>query len=255
MMDPMKVAILAGGMGSRMSENGQAKSKALAEIGENPILWHLIKYYQHYGFTESVIALGYMAGAIQSYFENAGYQRLPTNGTGQTQRWRNGALDVTLVDTGPDTENGGRIKRLAPYLSDGTFMLTWCDGLADVDLPRLIEFHRSHGRLATLTAVHPPGRFGRLSMVGDRVSEFSEKTVSEDEWINGAFFVLEPEVFDYIEGDQTQFERDTLARLAREGQLMAYRHRSFWQCMDTMKEQRALDAMWRERAAPWKVWE
>lgn len=251
----MKIAILAGGLGSRMDEQAQIKSKALAEIGGHPILWHLLKYYHHFGFDEFVIALGHMGDSIRSYFETSGYRMAPSDGYQPNQRWCNGSIEVNLVDTGLNTENGGRIKRLAPYLNDETFMLTWCDGLADVDLQRLRAFHDAHGRLATLTAVHPPGRFGRLTMDGERVRVFDEKAVFEEEWINGAFFVLEPGVFDYIEGDHTQFEQDTLRRLAAVGELMAYRHASFWQCMDTVKEQRALDAMWRNNTAPWKVWE
>ena len=252
----MKVAILAGGQGTRLTEETRVKSKAMVPIGDQPILWHLLKYYEHFGCKQFVIALGHQADSVRQYFVEKLRSKPVSDGARMlVQPQAEPGWTVELIDTGLGTETGGRIKRLAPYLDGAPFMLTWCDGLSDVDLPRLIEFHRSHGRLATLTAVHPPGRFGRLSMVGDRVSEFSEKTVSDDEWINGAFFVLEPGVFNYIEGDHTQFERDTLAHLAQEGQLMAYRHRSFWQCMDTVKEQRALDAMWRERAAPWKVWE
>jgi glucose-1-phosphate cytidylyltransferase len=249
----MKVAILAGGLGSRMNEQSQTKPKAMAEIGGQPILWHIIKYYHHWGFNEFVVALGHLGSAISDHFREI-YTEIPRDDPA-SQQLRNGSIDLTLVDTGPNTENGGRIKRLAPYLKGQTFMLTWCDGLADVDLRELVQFHKAHGRAATLTAVHPPGRFGRLTMEKDRIVAFDEKTIFEDEWINGAFFVLEPKVLDYIDGDSTQFEQDTLRRLAAEGELMGYRHNSFWQCMDTVKEQRALDAMWRNDSAPWKVWE
>ena len=248
----MKVAILAGGLGSRMSEQSQIKPKALAEIGDDPIIWHIMQYYHQWGFNEFVIALGHLGTAISDYFKRTG-AAVPSEDPA-SQLWRKGPMEVTLVDTGLNTENGGRIKRLGPYLNGETFMLTWCDGLADVDLRKLIQFHKAHGRAATLTAVHPPGRFGRLAMEKDRIVAFDEKAVFEQEWINGAFFVLEPKVLDYIEGDNTQFEQDTLRRLAAEGELMGYRHASFWQCMDTVKEQKALDAMWRNGSAPWKIW-
>ena len=162
---------------------------------------------------------------------------------------------VELVETGQETQSGGRIKRLAPYLHQAPFMLTWCDGLSDVDLHRLRAFHEAHGRLATLTAIHPPARFGRLTLAGDRVAAFQEKVVDQDDWINGAFFVVEPGVFEYIEGDEVSWERGPLAQLAAEGQLVAYRHEDFWQCMDTLHEAEYLSGLWEEGAAPWKIWE
>jgi glucose-1-phosphate cytidylyltransferase len=251
----MKVAILAGGQGTRLAEETRVKSKAMVRIGDQPILWHLLKYYEHYGYTHFVIALGYQADSIREYFVDTLHSTPVSNGVQTVVRpkaepnWK-----VELIDTGLETMSGGRIKRLAPYL-DGPFMLTWCDGLADVDLPRLREFHRGHGRLATLTAVHPPARFGRLTLAGNRIAAFREKTIDPDEWINGAFFVLEPGVFEYIAGDDTQWEREPLSRLAADGELMAHRHDGFWRCMDTLKEAQDLNALWRRGAAVWKVWE
>lgn len=250
----MKVAILAGGQGARLAEETRAKSKAMVRIGEQPILWHLLKYYEHYGYSQFVIALGCHAASIRQYFVEELDSDPVCNGVQMAVRPKaEPRWTVELIDTGLETMSGGRIKRLAPYL-DGPFMLTWCDGLADVDLPRLRAFHRAHGRLATLTAVHPPARFGRLSLAGDRITAFREKTIDPDEWINGAFFVLEPGVLEYIAGDQTQWEREPLSRLAAAGELMAHRHEGSWQCMDTLKEAHDLDALWRRGAAFWKVW-
>lgn len=251
----MKVAVLAGGQGTRLVEETRSKSKALVQIGDRPILWHLLRYYEHFGYHEFVVALGYRADSIQAWFAAAGHRRDDVEPAGPCQRWRAGNLLVDLVDTGSDTETGGRIKRLRPYLGGERFMLTWCDGLSDVDLRALLDFHVAHGRFATLTTVRPPGRFGRLALDGDRVTAFHEKEPFEHEWINGAFFVLEPPVLDWIEDDEASFERDVLPKLAHEGQLMAYRHQAFWQCMDTLKEAQDLDRMWRSGTAPWQVWE
>jgi glucose-1-phosphate cytidylyltransferase len=253
----MKVAILAGGLGSRLVEETRAKSKAMVRLGSQPILWHLLKYYEHFGFSEFVIALGYRGDSIRSYFEELGARRPAVSDGPRTIYYPRAepGWAVELVETGLETQSGGRIKRLAPSLDGAPFMLTWCDGLADVDLDRLRAFHEAHGRLATLTAVHPPARFGRLTLVGDRIAAFQEKVVDEHDWINGAFFVLEPGVFEYVAGDETSWERGPLAQLAAEGQLMAYRHESFWQCMDTLHEAQYLSGLWAEGAAPWKVWE
>ena len=255
----MKVAILAGGQGARLGEETEEIPKALAEIGGRPILWHVMRYYLHFGFDRIVVALGYKGDMIRGYFNGAAQAGGPhgnsrpgaagPNGADAAPAWR-----LDLVDTGPDTQTGGRIKRLAPHLGNETFMLTWCDGLADIDLRALLAFHRGHGRLATLTAIHPPARFGRVTLNGDVVSAFAEKPRDPAEWINGAFFVLEPGVFDYIEGDRTEWDRETLPRLARDGELMAYRHESFWHCMDTLKDKRDLQALWDGGAAPWQVW-
>jgi glucose-1-phosphate cytidylyltransferase len=253
----MKTAILAGGLGSRLVEETRAKSKAMVRLGAQPILWHLLKYYEHYGFNEFVIALGYRGDSIRSYFEDLGARRPSVTDGPCTVVYPQAepGWTVELVETGLETQSGGRIKRLAPYLYRAPFMLTWCDGLSDVDLHRLRAFHETHRRLATLTAIHPPARFGRLSLVGDRVAAFQEKVVDQNDWINGAFFVVEPGVFEYIAGDDTSWERGPLAQLAEEGQLVAYRHEDFWQCMDTLHEAQYLSSLWEEGAAPWKIWE
>ena len=252
----MKVAILAGGQGTRLVEETRAKAKAMVRIGERPILWHLLKYYAHFGFGEFVIALGYQADSIRQYFVEALGASTESAGPRLLARPRaEPGWTVELIDTGAKSDTGGRIKRLAPYLADAPFMLTWCDGLADIDLRALAAFHRAHGQLATLTAVHPPPRFGRLALAGDAVSAFREKEVEADEWINGAFFVLEPGVFEYIDGDRDSFERATLPRLVAAGRaLRAYRHGGFWQCMDTLKEAEDLNRLWRSGRAPWRVW-
>jgi glucose-1-phosphate cytidylyltransferase len=236
----MKVAILAGGYGSRYYQETRRRPKPMIEVGGEPLLWHIFRHYAHFGFDEFVVAMGYKAEVIREYF--AGH--LPP------ASWR-----VELVDTGAETQTGGRIKRLAPALGGSTFMLTWGDGVADVDLRELLAFHRHHGRLATVTAVHPPSRFGHLEIAGDgHVSRFEEKPERGHDWINGAYFVLEPGALDYIEGDQSQWERGPMERLARDGELMAYRHEGFWQCMDTSADHRLLEELWRTGRAPWKLW-
>jgi glucose-1-phosphate cytidylyltransferase len=254
----VKVAILAGGVGSRLSEETEAKPKPMVEIGGRPILWHIMKHYYQHGFEDFVVALGYKGEYIKRWALDLAVMQgdVTISGDGrviphegQRDNWF-----VTLVDTGVETQTGGRIKRLAPHLGEGTFMLTWGDGVSDVDLHRLLEFHRSHGRLATMTAVRPPARFGHMLLDGPLVTEFSEKPQAREGWINGAFFVLEPAVMDYIDGDMTHWEREPLERLAAEGQLMAYRHESFWQCMDTLRDKVLLDAMWASGEAPWKTW-
>ncbi|HPO59105.1 MAG TPA: glucose-1-phosphate cytidylyltransferase, partial [Anaerolineaceae bacterium] len=224
------------------------------------ILWHIMKIYSHQGFKDFVIALGYKGEVIKRYMVD--YVNLARNITvdmrvgqvqvhdGETEDWC-----VELVDTGAKTQTGGRIKRLAPYIGSETFMLTWGDGVADIDLHKLLAFHRSHGKLATLTAVRPPARYGHMQFDGDQIVEFVEKPQIGEGWINGAFFVLEPQVFDYIDGDDTVWEREPLERLARDGQLMAYKHTSFWQCMDTLREKYYLENLWASGNAPWKIWE
>jgi glucose-1-phosphate cytidylyltransferase len=259
-IDGIKTVILAGGLGTRLSEETELRPKPMVNIGDYPILWHIMKHYAHYGCAEFFIALGYKGEVIKRYMLE--YHTL--NGsmsvdfsTGEVisrakecEEWL-----VHLMDTGQLTNTGGRLKRLEPWLSDGTFMLTYGDGVSDVDLEALLRFHRSHGRMATVTAVRPPARFGGLVFDGDMVVEFTEKPQIGEGWINGGFLVLEPEVFQYIEGDETNLEADVLERLAGDGELAAFRHERFWQCMDTLRDKRFLDGMWNENRAPWRVWE
>lgn len=255
----MKTVILAGGLGTRLSEETSARPKPMVEIGGMPILWHIMKVYGAAGFHEFVLALGYKADVIKSFFLD--YSRFRNNLTvdlgsgaaeihdGEREDWT-----VHLVDTGLDTQTGGRLKRLAGWLGDGTFMMTYGDGVAEIDLKALLAFHRGHGRLATVTAVRPPARFGALELDGDTVASFSEKPQGGEGWINGGFFVLEPGVLDYLGGDATVFEQGALETLASEGQLGAYRHEGFWQCMDTLRDVRQLNAVWEQGCAPWAVW-
>jgi glucose-1-phosphate cytidylyltransferase len=256
----MKVGILAGGLGTRLAEETEALPKPMIEIGGKPMLWHIMKHYAHHGFSDFVIALGYKGEVIKRYMVE--YCSLASNLTvhlgegrvelheGERENWT-----AELIETGLYTATAGRIKRLAPYLDDGTFLLTWGDGVSDLDLEELLAFHRSHGRLATLTAVRPAARFGHMELDNDVVTEFSEKPQTGEGWINGAFFVLEPGVFDYIEGDETQWEREPLENLAKDGQLMAYRYAGFWQCMDTIRDKKTLERLWEMDEAPWKVWD
>lgn len=256
----MKVAILAGGVGTRLVEETAIKPKPMVDIGGRPILWHIMMHYSSYGHNNFVIALGYKGEVIKQYMVN--YCALSSNltvnlGNGETKIHDGSRSDwtVDLIETGDATLTGGRIKRLAPYLGNNTFMLTWGDGVSNVNLDELLQFHRSHGKLATMTAVRPTARFGHLDLVGDKIVEFSEKPQTREGWINGAFFVLEPEVFDYIKGDQTQWEGEPLEGLAKDGQLMAYKHHSFWQCMDTLRDKKLLESLWQTGNAPWKIWE
>jgi glucose-1-phosphate cytidylyltransferase len=255
----MKTVILAGGLGTRLSEETDVRPKPMVEIGSYPILWHIMKHYESFGFREFCVALGYKGKLIKEFFLN--YRMLATPeltvelGTGgiSTRGHHPEDWKVHLVDTGLDTMTGGRLKRLRPYLEDGTFMMTYGDGLSDVDLRGLVDFHCSHGRLATVTAVRPPSRFGDLVLEGETVVDFAEKSPLPEGWINGGFLVLEPGVLDYIEGDETAFEREPLGSLAREGQLRAFRHSGFWQCMDTLRDVRLLERLWRSGKAPWVV--
>jgi glucose-1-phosphate cytidylyltransferase len=257
----MKVVILAGGLGSRLSEETELRPKPLVEIGGRPILWHILRHYARHGLREFVIALGYKGEAIKRYFLE--YRALRSDltvqlGSGDV-RLHAGTEDeedwtVHLVDTGLHTHTGGRVRRLAPHVREGTFMVTYGDGVSDVDLDALLRFHRAQGRLATLTAVRPPARFGGLVFEGDRVAAFTEKPQIGEGWINGGFLVLEPGVFDYLTDDRTSLEADAIERLARDGQLAAYRHEGFWQCMDTLRDKRLLEALWAAGQPPWKTW-
>jgi glucose-1-phosphate cytidylyltransferase len=256
----MKVVILCGGLGTRLAEETELKPKPMVEIGGRPVLWHILKMYAHYGFKEFALALGYKGEYIKRFFLE--YYHLDSNLTVHLNKGEARVHDrdredwvVHLVDTGNQTQTGGRIKRLAHLLDGETFMLTYGDGVSNVNLRQLLDFHRSHGKLATVTAVRPPARFGGLVFDGDLVKEFTEKPQIGEGWINGGFFVFEPQVLDYISGDDTVLEREPLERLAQQGQLVAFRHPDFWQCMDTLRDTRLLESLWQSGHAPWKVWE
>ena len=256
----MKVVILAGGLGSRLQEETMVKPKPMVEIGGQPILWHIMNIYSVHDYKEFIIALGYKGEVIKNYFLNYYYLRSSFSirlSNGHVKVHDGGKEDwfVHLVDTGLHTETGGRIKRLAPWIGNETFMMTYGDGVADINIRELVAFHRRHRRLATVMAVRPPARFGGLNFDGDLVGRFVEKSQIGEGWINGGFFVLEPGVLDYIEGDNIIFEREPLERLAEERQLVAYRHDNFWQCMDTLRDVRFLESLWQADKAPWKVWE
>lgn len=255
----MKTIILAGGLGTRLSEETALKPKPMVEIGEHPILWHIMKIYAAYGMTDFILPLGYKGDVIKRYFLD--YHALNRD---FTIRLKGGQItfhdseiedwSVQLVDTGLNTMTGGRLKRLAAHLGGETFCMTYGDGVSNVDIQALVAFHRAQGCLATVTAVRPPARFGGLAFEGDRVVEFVEKPQIGEGWINGGFFVLEPAVLDYIDSDDTIFERDPLERLARDNQLSAYRHEGFWQSMDTLRDVKYLNSLWETGQALWKVW-
>ena len=256
----MKVVILAGGLGTRISEETHLKPKPMIEIGGKPILWHVMKIYAAHGSNDFIICCGYKGYAIKEYFANYFLHMsdvtfdMVENKMEVHQRnaepWR-----VTLVDTGDDTQTAGRLKRVAPYVQgEEAFYFTYGDGLADVDLTAELAFHRAHGKLATITSVLPPGRYGALRMTGDRVEAFVEKPRGDGGRINGGFFVLSPGVIDYIEGDATSWEDAPLTRLASDGQLMAFAHDGFWQAMDTLRDKNQLEKLWASNAAPWKAW-
>ena len=256
----MKVIILAGGLGTRLSEETVLRPKPMVEIGGRPILWHILQIYAASGFKEFIIALGYKGDMIKDYFlkfyafNNDISVDLSTGQTtihdGRQPNW-----NVHLIDTGLHTQSGGRLRRLREWLEDDeTFMFTYGDGLADIDLNALLRFHHAHGKLATVTTVRPPARFGRIALDGDQVVEFFEKPESGEGWINGGFFVLNTKTIDYIEGDDTPWERSPSEQLARDGQMMGYRHFGFWSCMDTVREKNYLEELWSSGKPPWKVW-
>lgn len=257
----MKAIILAGGLGSRLSEETVLRPKPMVEIGGRPILWHIMNIHAAHGVTEFIVALGYKAEVVKEYFlnfyafNNDMSIDLATGRTtihdGNQPNWK-----IHLVDTGLHTQTGGRLKRLAAWLGpDETFIFTYGDGVTDLDLTALVQFHKSHGKLATVTTVRPPSRFGRITFDGGRVTEFYEKPeAGDDGWINGGYFVLNAEAIDYVEGDDTIWERDPVERLARDGQLMGYQHNGFWSCMDTLKEKNMLEELWSSGKSPWKIW-
>jgi glucose-1-phosphate cytidylyltransferase len=255
----MKVAILAGGLGTRLSEETTTKPKPMVEIGGKPILWHIMNIYASFGFNEFVIALGYKGEVIKEYFLNYHFhsRSLSINlGTGEvTAHNRKGEnWIVHLLDTGIETNTGGRVKRVAEFIGNETFMLTYGDGVSNINIPRLLEFHQQHKKLATITAVRPPARFGQMTIENHHVVEFKEKPQIGEGWINGGFFVLEPGITRYIQDDRTAWEYESLPQIAADGELSAYQHEDFWQCMDTLRDVHLLERLWQEGKAPWKLW-
>ena len=257
----MKVVLLAGGFGTRISEESQYKPKPMIEIGDMPILWHIMKTYSSYGFDEFIICAGYKQHVIKQWFADyflhtsditfdftKGNQMIIHDA--HAENWK-----VTVVDTGLHTMTGGRLKRIRKYLGDEPFFMTYGDGVADVDIPATLEFHKSHGKLATMTAIRPESRYGMIDMEDGLVRSFREKSQSDVGWINGGFMVLDPKVLDYIDGDADMFERAPMERLAEDGQLMCYCHEGFWQCMDTLRDKQKLESLWESGKAPWKLWE
>jgi len=257
----MKVIILAGGLGTRLSEETSIRPKPMVEIGEYPILWHIMHIYASFGINEFVIALGYKGDYIKNYFLEYFYLR-----NSFTINLGNGKINihdqegdkedwiVHLVDTGFSTETGGRIKRVKDLVGDETFMMTYGDGVSNVNIQNVLDFHKKHKKYATVTAVRPSARFGNIEFKGNNILRFSEKPQTGEGWINGGYFILEPEVFDYIKGDDIIFEKEPLEKLASDGQLVAYKHEDFWQCMDTLRDKRLLEELWINQKAPWKLW-
>jgi len=255
----VKVVILAGGRGTRIAEESASRPKPMVEIGGKPLLWHIMSLYAAHGCRDFLVACGYKGEQIKEYFRNASI-----SDSDFVIDLKQGTVDVLnppkldwkvgLVDTGLDTMTAGRVRRLAQWLKDGTFMATYGDGVGNVDITALLAFHKQHGRMVTVTAVRPPARFGGLTLDGDKVQTFSEKPQTETGWINGGFFVCEPKFLDYLGDDATSLEREPLERVAEEGQLMAFRHTGFWQPMDTLREKELLESLWASGKAPWKVW-
>ena len=257
----MKVVLLAGGFGTRISEESAYKPKPMIEIGDRPILWHIMKTYSHYGFKEFIICAGYKQHVIKQWFADYflytsditfdvanGNQMIVHDA--HSEDWK-----VTIVDTGLHTMTGGRLKRIRKYVGDEPFFMTYGDGVSDVDIAAMLEFHKAHGKLATMTAIHPETRYGVIDPEGNKVTSFREKSQQDVGWINGGFMILQPEVLDYVDGDSTIFEREPMERLADAGELMCFRHYGFWQCMDTLRDKLKLDALWDSGKAPWKLWD
>jgi glucose-1-phosphate cytidylyltransferase len=255
----MKVVLLAGGLGTRISEESHLRPKPMIEIGGKPILWHIMKIYSHYGLNEFVVCCGYKGYMIKEYFANYFLHMSDVtfdmkNNKMEIHQNSSEPWKVTLVDTGESTMTGGRIKRIKEYLDNDDFCLTYGDGVADINIPELLKFHKSHGGLATLTATQPPGRFGALSIQGTQVKSFQEKPVGDRNWINGGFFVLNKKVIELIEGDQTTWEQGPVETLSRQNQMHAYFHNGFWRPMDTLRDKTYLEELWQQGKAPWKVW-
>ncbi len=257
----MKVVILAGGFGTRISEESFLKPKPMIEIGGKPILWHIMKHYYFYGYNEFIICAGYKQYVIKEYFDNYFLHncdltydfvdggRKVTVHDNETEAWK-----VTIVDTGLNTMTGGRIKRIQKYIGNNPFMLTYGDGVSNININTLVEYHKKHGKIGTMSSVRPESRFGNLDIVDGQVLEFREKNIHDGNWINCGFMVFQPEIFDEISGDDTIFEREPLWNLAKKGQLMSYQHEGFWQCMDTLRDKEKLEKLWGENKAEWKVW-
>jgi glucose-1-phosphate cytidylyltransferase len=255
----VKVVILAGGLGTRLSEETQVRPKPMVEIGSNPILWHIMKIYSTHGFNDFVVCCGYKGYVIKEYFSN-----FVLHGSDVTFDLKTGAVElhhracepwtVTLVETGEATQTGGRLKRIADYVDDEDFAMTYGDAVGSIDIGALVRFHRERGKKATVTAVHPPARFGALETTADSVTRFKEKPAGGDAWINGGFFILSPKVLDYIDGDQTVWEQGPIEQIAQEGELSAYHHDGYWQAMDTLRDKHALEELWASGNAPWKIW-
>ncbi|MBP6815351.1 MAG: glucose-1-phosphate cytidylyltransferase [Burkholderiaceae bacterium] len=256
----MKAVILAGGLGTRIAEESTVRPKPMVEIGGKPVLWHIMKLYSHHGIDEFVICLGYKGYLIKEYFANYCLHNSDvtfdmTTNRMQVHQRKAEAWKVTLVDTGEKTQTAGRLKRVAPYLDGDTFCFTYGDGLADVDIRSLIGFHREQGRKATVTAVQPPGRFGAIDIEGQHITRFHEKPLGDGTWVNGGFFVLNRSVLEYIDDDDTVWEQAPLEQLAREGELSAYKHRGFWQPMDTLRDRNRLEELWQAGDPPWRLWQ
>jgi glucose-1-phosphate cytidylyltransferase len=256
----LKAVILAGGLGTRLTEETVVRPKPMVEIGGKPILWHIMKTYSHHGVHDFIICLGYKGYLVKEYFANyflhmsdvtidLGKNAMEVH-SNQAEPWR-----VTLVNTGDATQTGGRLKRVSRYVGDEPFCMTYGDGVGDIDITAEIAFHNAHGRIATVAAVQPPGRFGRLGIEGERVARMEEKPQGDGAWINGGYFVLSPKVFDYIAGDETLWEQEPLEHLALDNQLGSYKHRGFWHPMDTLRDRNYLDELWTSGKAPWKVWD